>query len=334
MKRKISGPEKAAILLMDLGEEKAAQVLANMDEREIQTLGNYMSSLGNVDMKIMDSVNKDFYSHLETGASGLGRTGTDFLKSTLHQAMDPAKANEILKNITSPDQELGGGLETIRLLEPKVIANFIEKEHPQTAAIIIAHLEPDIASQTLKEISNNKRMEIVHRLATLERVSPQVLKDLDDALKTEFQYSGNFTGNKLGGKEVAARLVGSMDKATESMILTSMEEVDPDMANNIRELIFTFEDVQKVDNEGIQALLKGVKSEDLLIALKTASDELKTKILSNMSERAANILIEDLDSLGPTKLSDVEKAQQKIISICKHLEESGSIVLGRGEALV
>ena len=193
MNRKFSGAEKAAILLMDLGEERAARVLENMNEREIQILGNYMSSLGNVETDAMDSVNQDFYNHVKTGASSLGRTGTDFLKSTLQQAMNPAKANEILKNIISPDQDIGGGLETIRLLEPKVIANFINNEHPQTAAIILAHLAPDLAIQTLEEVSKNKRMEIIHRLATLERVSPQALKDLDDALKTELKNSGTFS---------------------------------------------------------------------------------------------------------------------------------------------
>jgi flagellar motor switch protein FliG len=334
MGRKFLGAEKAAILLMNLGEEKAAQVLANMDEREIQTIGNYMSSLGNVDMKVMDSVNKDFYNLMESGASGLGKAGTDFLKSALHQALDPAKATEILDNITSPGEEIGGGLETVRLLEPGVIADFMENEHPQTAAIILAHLEPDVASQAVKRISESKRMEIVHRLATLERVSPQVLRELDDALQTEFQYSGTLSGNKLGGKTVAAKLMGAMDRTTESMILSSMDEIDPDMANEIRELRFTFEDLQKVDDEGIRLILRDVSSEDLLVALKTASDELKIKILSNMSDRAANMLQEDLELLGPTKISAVEKAQHKIVSICKHLEESGAIVMSRGETLV
>jgi flagellar motor switch protein FliG len=334
MGRKFLGAEKAAILLMNLGEEKAAQVLANMDEREIQTIGNYMSSLGNIDMKVMESVNKDFYNLLESGTSGLGKAGTDFLKSALHQALDPAKATEILDNITSPGEEMGGGLETIRLLEPEVIAGFMENEHPQTAAIILAHLEPDVASQAVKKISESKRMEIVHRLATLERVSPQVLKELDDALQAEFQYSGTISGNKLGGKTVAARLMGAMDRTTESMILSSMEEIDPDMANEIRELRFTFEDLQRVEDEGIRLVLRDVSSEDLLVALKTASDELKIKILSNMSDRAASMLQEDLELLGPTKISAVEKAQQKIVSICKHLEESGAIAMGQGEALV
>jgi flagellar motor switch protein FliG len=334
MSRKFLGAEKAAILLMNLGEEKAAQVMENMDEREIQTIGNHMSSLGNVDMKVMDSVNKDFYNLIESGASGVGKAGTDFLKSTLHKVLEPIKATKILDNITLPDEEIGGGLEKIRLLEPKVIASFIENEHPQTAAIIIAHLEPDLASQTVKTVSKNKRMEIIHRLATLERVSPQVLRELDDVLKTEFQYSGTISGNKLGGKTVAARLMGAMDRTTESTILSAMEEIDPDMANEIRALRFTFEDLKTIDNKGIRLILGDVSSEDLVVALKTASDELKIKILSNMSDRAAATLQEDLELLGPTKISAVEKAQQEIVSICKHLEDSGAIMIGRGEALV
>ena len=334
MIRKFLGAEKAAILLMNLGEEKADQVLANMDELEIQTIGNYMSSLGNIDHKVMDSVNKDFYNLLESGASGLAKAGTDFLKSSLNKALTPDKATEILDNITSPGEKIGGGLETIRLLEPEVIASFIENEHPQTAAIILAHLEPDVASQTVKKISENKRMEIVHRLATLEKVSPKVIKELDDALQAEFQYSGAISGNKLGGKTLAARLIGAMDRATQSTILSSMEEIDPDMANEIRKLRFTFEDLEGVEDQGIRLVLKDVSSEDLLVALKTASDEVKIKIFSNMSDRAASMLQEELELLGPTKISVVEKAQQKIVSICKHLEDSGAIAMDRGEALV
>jgi len=334
MNRKILGPEKAAILLMDLGEEKAAQVLEILDDREVQTLSNYMSTLSNLDVKIMDSVNKDFYALLESGTTKLGRSGREFFKSSLRQVKGSTKANEILKNINSTEHELGSGLETIRRLEPKVIASFIENEHPQTAAIILAHLEPEVASQTVKEIAENKRAEIVHRLATLEKVSPKVLKDLDEALQIEFKYSEAITENKLGGKAVAARLMGSMDKATESMILSSIDEIDPEMANEIRKLRFKFEDIQNIDDEGIQLLLKEVTSEDLLVALKTASDELKIKLFTNMSDRVANMLQEDLESLGPTKISEVEKAQQKFVSICRQLEENGTITLSRGEALV
>ena len=334
MHRKILGPEKAAILLIDLGKEKAAQVLAKMDEREVETLSNYMSTLNNLDMKLMDSVNKDFYFLLKSETTGLGRAGGNFFKSALYQAKGSTKANDILKNITSPEKKFGSGLETVRRLDPQVIAGFIENEHPQTAAIILAHLELEVASQTVKEVSENKQAEIVHRLATLEKVSPQVLKDLDEALQTEFKYAGAMTENKLGGKTAAARLMSSLDKATESMILSSIDGVDPDMANEIRELRFKFEDIQKIDAEGIQLVLREVASEDLLVALKTASDELKTKIFTNMSDRVASLLQEDLELLGPTKISDVEKAQQKIVSICRRLEKIGTIIIERGEALV
>jgi flagellar motor switch protein FliG len=330
MARKYTGPEKAAILLMTLGEETAALVLANMDEREIQSVGNYMSALGDVDLSVMDMVNKDFYDLVESGGGGLGVGGVDFLKTALMQAMDPAKATEILNNITTPGEEMGGGLETVRLLDPKIISSFVINEHPQTAAIILAHLDPPVASLTIRELPEENRMEVVHRLATLERVAPAVIRDLDEALQAEFRTSGAVSGNKLGGVEVAAAVMGSLDRTTETTILTAMDEVDPDLANEIRNLRFTFEDILKIDDNGIQMIMKEINQEDLLIALKTATDDLKEKVFGNMSERAALMLKEDLESLGPTKISEVEKGQQKIIAVCKKLEEDGKIIIGGG----
>ncbi len=330
---RIKGPEKAAIFLMNLGEEKAAQVLENLDEREIQTLGNYMSTLGNMDMQIMESVNREFFNLVESGSGGLSRGGSDFLKSALTKAIDPDKANRILNNITTPGEEVGGGLETIRLMDSKVVATFIANEHPQTAAIILAHLESDSASQALAEVPKEKRMEIVHRLATLERVSPNVISQLDEALQNEFRMSGATSGSKLGGVEMAAKVIGALDRTTEADILSSMEKTDPKMADEIRNLRFTFEDILKIEDSGVQLILKEVGQDDLLVSLKTATDELKEKLLSNLSERAAIMMKEDLKSLGPMKISDVEKAQQKIIAVCKKLEDDGKIFIG-GEALV
>jgi flagellar motor switch protein FliG len=254
----------------------------------------------------------------------------DFLKTALMQALDPAKATEILNNITTPGEEMGGGLETVRMLDPKVIASFIVNEHPQTAAIILAHLEPPVASLTIRELPEENRMEIVHRLATLERVAPSVIRELDEALQTEFRTSGAVSGNKLGGVEVAAEVMGSLDRTTETSILTAMDEIDPDLANEIRNLRFTFEDILKIDDNGIQLVMKEINQEDLLIGLKTATDALKEKLFSNMSERAALMMKEDLESLGPTKISEVEKAQQKVIAVCKKLEEEGKLVIGGG----
>ena len=330
IQRKYTGPEKAAILLMTLGEETAAQVLANMDEREIQNVGNYMSALGDVDLSVMEMVTKEFYDLVQSGGGGLGVGGKDFLKNALMQAMDPARATDILNNITTPGEELGGGLETVRMLEPKVISSFLVSEHPQTAAIILAHLDPAVASHALSELPEKNRMEIVHRLATLERVAPNVIRDLDEALQAEFRTSGAVSGNKLGGVAVAASLMGKLDRATETTILTAMDEVDQELADEIRNLRFTFEDILKIDDNGIQIMMKEIQQEDLLVSLKTASDDLKEKLYNNMSDRAALMLKEDLDSLGPTKMSDVEKGQQKIIAVCKKLEDEGKIVIGGG----
>ena len=328
--RKYTGPEKAAIFLMSLGEEGAAKVLAEMEEREIQSIGNYMSTIGEVDITTVDEVSREFYKGMAVGGGGLGISGLDFLKTTLMRALDPAKATEILNNITAPGEDLGGGLDTVRMLEPKVIALFLANEHPQTAAIVLAHLETAVAGATLKEMPDETRMEVVYRLATLERVSPHVLRELDQALQTEFRTSGAVSGSKMGGVEAASQIMGTVDRATESSILTAMDEVDPDLANEIRNLRFTYEDILKIDDHGVQMMLKEISQEDLLISLKTASEELVEKIFSNMSERASTMLREDLEAMGLTKITEVERSQQKIVSVVKRLEEEGRIIVGGG----
>jgi flagellar motor switch protein FliG len=328
--RKYTGPEKAAIFLMSLGEEGAAKILAEMEEREIQSIGNYMSAIGEVEITTVDEVSREFYKGMAVGGGGLGISGLDFLKTTLMRALDPAKATEILNNITAPGEDLGGGLDTVRMLEPKVIALFLANEHPQTAAIVLAHLETAVAGATLREMPEETRMEVVFRLATLERVSPHVLRELDQALQSEFRSSGAVSGSKMGGVEVASQIMGTIDRVTESSILTAMDEVDPDLANEIRNLRFTYEDILKIDDHGVQMMLKEISQEDLLISLKTASEELIDKIFSNMSERASTMLKEDLEAMGLTKITDVERAQQKIVSVIKRLEEEGRIIVGGG----
>ncbi|MEE8260092.1 MAG: flagellar motor switch protein FliG, partial [Nitrospinaceae bacterium] len=233
-------------------------------------------------------------------------------------------------NITAPGEDLGGGLDTVRMLEPKVIALFLANEHPQTAAIVLAHLETAVAGATLREMPEESRMEVVFRLATLERVSPQVLRELDQALQSEFRSSGAVSGSKMGGVEAASQIMGTIDRATESSILTAMDEVDPDLANEIRNLRFTYEDILKIDDHGVQLMLREITQEDLLISLKTGSEELKEKIFSNMSERASTMLKEDLEAMGLTKITEVERSQQKIVSIVKRLEEEGRIIIGGG----
>ena len=334
-KSNLSGPEKAAILLMSIGEDNAGNVMANMEEREIQAIGNYMSALGDVDQETMDQVTKEFYMATRTGIGGIGIAGADFLKAALMKAMDPAKATEILNNISTPGEDLSGGLETLRMLEPKNIAAFLLNEHPQTAAIVLAHIDENVVGQVITEIPEEKRSEIMLRLATLERVSPNVIRELDVALQGELRQQGATSGNRLGGVALTAQIIGTMDKDVEAGIMAELEESDPELAQQINDLRFVFEDINKIDDPGIQLILKEIDQAGLPLALKTASDELKEKLFFNMSERASDMLKDDLENLPPTKLADVEKAQKKIIEVCKKLEGEGKIqVGGAGEELV
>lgn len=331
MAKEYSGPEKAAIFLMSLGEEAAAKILENFDENEIKYIGNYISSLPEVEVEAMDEVRKEFHEKIKTGTGGLGIGGIEFLKATLMKALDPVKAAEILQNITSDIGELEGGLETVRMLDAKTISNFVVNEHPQTAAIILAHIESAVAGAVIKELPEDTRTEIMYRLAKLERVSPSVIKELDYALQNELRSSTAVSGSKMGGVEHAAKIMGALEKKAENLILTELDESDPELAEEIRNLRFTFEDIAGIDDQGLQLILKETKQEDLVIALKTASEKLKEKIFTNMSERASLMLKEDLEALGPKKLSEVEASQSKVIAVCKKLEDAGKIQTGGAE---
>ena len=324
MTKNYTRPEKAAIFLMTLNEETVGQVLDSLEEREIQRVANYMADLENVDTQVMDMVNKEFYELINSDGKGLEERELDSLKTILMREMGSLKPNEKINNITGFKEEFGGGLETVRGLDPKNISSLITNEHPQTAAIILAHLDSSLASATIKELPEGNRMEIVYRLATLDKVSPSVIRDLDQALRAELQKSSAVSGNKLGGVEVVAAVMSSLDRNTETAILTSMDEIDADLANKIRRMRFSFEDLIKVDDTGIQLLIKEINQEELLIALKTASDELKEKLYTNIG---LVMLKDHLKGLGPTKISDIKKAQQNIIKVCKELEKEGKILL-------
>ena len=325
MTKTYTRPEKAVIFLMTLDEGTVGQVLDSLEEREIQRVANYITKLEDVDTQVMDMVSKEFYDLINLGDRGLGEGELDTLKTILIQEINSFKPNEKINNITGFKEELGGGLETVRGLDPKNISSLITNEHPQTAAIILAHLDSSLASATISELPEENRMEIVRRLATLDNISPSVIRDLDQALKAEFQNSSAVLDNKLGGVEVVAAVMSSLDRNTESAILTSMDEIDADLANKIRRMRFSFEDLIKVDDTGIQLLIKEINQEELLIALRTASDELKEKLYTNIG---LVMLKDHLKGLGPTKRSDIEKAQQNIIKVCKKLEKEGKILLG------
>jgi flagellar motor switch protein FliG len=238
-----------------------------------------------------------------------------------------------LSRIIPPDEEPGGGgLEVIRQLDSKSIFSIVINEHPQTTAIILAHLDRPVSSEVIQMLPEEKQMEVLHRLATLEHVSSKALRERDEVLRVELKALTSTSGNRLGGVSVAAEMMGFMARASEISILTDMDVVDPELADEIRSLRFTFEDIIKVDENGIQIALKELDQKDLLVSLKTATDELKEKIFSNMSARAGAMLKEDLEALPPTKVSDVDIAQKKVIAVFKTLEEEGKIVISVGSS--
>lgn len=328
----LAGPEKVAILMISLGDELASKVLENLDDKEIHQVVNYMSYMESATPGQIEDVTKDFFAELEGGEGGMLAGGKDYLRKMLGRAMDVKKVDDIMNKIMTPttSEELSGGLEAIQRLDAKTMTGFLRNEHPQTVALVLAHLEPNHAANILKALPERFQSEVMLRMATLERVSPATLQDLDQALAAEFHEAGAIEGSALGGVEAVAEIVNNLDQNMEVSILSEIESINPELAENIKQLMFVFEDLTTLDDRGMQAVLKEISSEDLILALKTASGPLKEKIFKNMSKRASQMLAEDLEAMGPVRLSEVEKAQQSIILTVKRLEEEGKVVRASG----
>jgi len=326
---KLNGSEKAAILLLNIGEELAAKVLQKMAEDEIQHVGNYMASIGVVAPEAAKKVNQEFLVRLAGGSSrGFNVGNVASVRKLLEAALGAEQAESMISNLSVPTEE--AGIETLRILDAKTIANFLKNEHPQTIALILAHLEPEKSSDVLSYLSETIRGEVAYRMATLDRIPPGVINDLDTILGNELAASGSGQSQMVGGVASVAELLNHVDKANENLIISKIEELNPELADNIRQLMFTFDDLIFVDDRGIQLILREVSNEELTIGLKGAGDEVREKLFKNLSERAAAMIKEDLEAMGPVRLSDVEKAQQNIVRIAKRLEDEGKIIIARG----
>jgi len=300
------GRQKAAILLLGLGEEIAPKVLETFTEFELQQISREISLLGNVPGDITEKIAREFVD--AAGSKSMFYGGKDYLKNILQKTMGP-----------------------------RVIASFIKAEHPQTVALILAHLEPEKAAQILGLLPEGIQADVVLRIASLDRVPREMINEIENVLESELKTTGGIESQRLGGLDVVSELINNLDKNTEASIMEVIEENDPDLAEDIKKLMFTFDDLIQVDDRGIQSILKEINNEDLLLALKTATEEVKEKIFSNMSQRAASMVKDDLESLGPVRLSDVEKAQQVIVKVVRKLEEEGKIVIagsGGGDVVV
>lgn len=323
MANKYSGPQKAAILLLAFGEEIAAEIFKHMTEFEIKRIGTAMSRLGRIDSDVMDEVMDEFYVVLQSNKKFfLG--GNDFTKRLISSAFKDDQANGLIEDLAL---ESAANLDSLELIDPKTLANFLRTEHPQTIALILAHLEPKKFGETIKMLPESLHTEIILRIANLEAVSPEIIDEIDEVLRNEIQSIGNISSQRIGGIEPIVEMLNLLDKATEENVLDRLEERDPELAEQIRKLMFVFDDLIKIDDRGIQTILREVKPDQLKLALKTASEAVKELIFKNMSQRAAENMREEMQNAAPAKLSDVETSQFSIVQIARRLNDEGKIVI-------
>ena len=328
---KLTGPQKAAMFLLSLGEELTANIIKQMDEEEIKKLGSHIAQVSYIGPKTLETIFSEFSSLYAADQPFLlsPKGGNQFIKNVVTLALPGEKGQGILEEIE--EQGKWKLFQKIKKYDPKTLSNFIRNEHPQTIAIILSHLESGQAAAILTELPVNLQTEVVYRVAELENVSPEIVEEIDQALMEEVAAVKSFDGQQIGGVRSVAEMLNQMDSSLEGTILKGIEEFRQGLADEIRQLMFIFEDLINVDDRGIMAILKEVNNEELILAMKTASDEMKEKIFKNMSERAAQMMKEDLEVMGPVRLKDVEVAQQGIIKIAKKLEAEGKIVLaGKG----
>lgn len=323
----LPGSEKAALFLRSISEDTAAEILKNLDDSEISRLTLYMNRLKTIDKSNVEIVFNEAAAKITEGE--LQSHGTDYVKRILMKVLGPEKAERVLSTI-----EFQGPVDSIRDVEPTTLANFLVTEHPQTIALALCLLEAERASEVLAALPDALKTDVTMRMANIERIPSNAVEELEEAMKGMEMQKGR--GTRVGGTKAVAEILNYADRTTEQMILERIDEQDNELADEIRQLMFVFEDLVTVDDRGIQAILKEVSTDDLALALKTASDALKEKIFKNMSKRAGSILKEEMDVMGPARVSDVERAQQGVVKTARKLEEEGRIILGGkgGEELV
>ncbi len=326
--KQLTGPQKAAVVMLALGEQVAAQVLKQLESEEIKKLGMEMSNLRNIDARTTENVLAEFTEQFED-ESAIRIPGDEFFKKVLPSALGTDKASEVFKSIEKEKEKIP--FKNIRDLDPRVIANFLRTEHPQTISLVLVHLGEEQAAQVLAQLPEGLQFEVISRITTMETVPMEIVREVDEALEQELVSMGGELQQMLGGVQKAAEILNRCDRKTSDRVLQALEETDSELAERVRKLMFVFEDLVAIPDQGIRELLKEVDNKDLVIALKTASDELKEKIFKNLSKRAAQMLEEDLAVLGPVRLSEVEEAQQKILEVARRLEKEGRIVLAGGE---
>ncbi|MDH4457831.1 MAG: flagellar motor switch protein FliG [Nevskia sp.] len=331
-KTEIPGPERAAILLMSLGEAEAAEVLKHMGAKDVQKVGQAMATLTNVSRERATEVLESFVLELESQTS-LGVGADDYVRRVLVGALGEDKANGLIDRILLGRNSKG--LEALKWMETRAVADLVRNEHPQIVAIVLAYLDPDQAAEIVQLLPDRMRTDVLMRIAKLDGIQPAALKELDEIMERQFAGGSNLKSSSVGGVKVAASILNLMDSTMESAITTSIAAADGDLGQRIQDLMFVFDNLADVDDRGIQTLLREVQTEQLGLALKGADPKIRDKFLKNMSKRAADMMVEDMEAKGPVRLADVEAAQKEILTVARRLGDSGEIQLGgKGEAFV
>jgi flagellar motor switch protein FliG len=321
----LNGTQRAAVMLMTLGESEAAEVLKHMSAKEVQKLGAAMATINGVSREKLEQIVAEFSGELDNQSS-IGLGSDDYLRNVLVQALGAEKASGVIDRILHGRNSRG--LENLKWMEPRSIADLIRNEHPQIIAIVLSYLDPDQSAEVLKNLPERVRPEVMLRIATLDSIPANALNELNDILERQFTGSQGQKASSVGGLKAAANILNFIDSAIEQQILGSIGAVDNELSARIQDLMFVFDDIGEMDDRGIQSVLREVPGDRLGLALRGCDPKVREKILKNMSKRAADMLVEDMESRGPAKLSDVESAQKEILTIVRKLQESGAIQVG------
>jgi flagellar motor switch protein FliG len=324
----LKGVSKAAILLLNMDKDVAVAVLRHLDEDIVEDITREIAQLDLVGQDERGKVIEEFYN-IALARSYAKQGGLGYAKLLLQKALPPDQASHVMKLIEH--QVNRRPFSFLAKTDAENLLTFIQDEHPQTIALILSHLTPSKASQVLSDLPVAKQIEVVSRIANMENTNPEVVREVEQGLAARLSGIVSQTFQKVGGVESVAEMLNLADRSTEKGILEALEGQDPDLVEQIRRLMFVFEDILLVNDKGIQAVLKEIENEELALALKTASEELREKIFKNMSERASQLIKEDMEFMGPVRVSDVESAQQKIVDVVRRLEDAGEVIIsGRG----
>ena len=324
----LTGTRKAAVLLLSLEQEAATALLKQLSPKAVEEVTRDLAGLRDVDRETREGVLEEFYD-LAVAQNWARDGGLAYARTLLQQSLDPKEAERIIQTISKQVRKTPFSF--LQKAETQNLLTFIQDEHPQTIALIVSHLPHHKASEILGGLPGPKQIEVVKRVANMEQTNPEVISEVESGLEARLSNMLTHSFEKIGGVETVAEMLNLSDRTTEKGIMEGLETEDPELVEQIRRLMFVFEDVLLVDDKGIQSVLKEVENDELALSLKTASDELKEKIFGNMSERAVTMIQEEMEYMGPVRVSDVEAAQQRIVDIVRRLEDAGDIIIsGRG----